>query len=41
MLLIGKALGGGIFPLAALLAREDLDVAGDGALGHSRTKRIR
>ena len=34
MLLIGKALGGGIFPLAALIAREDLDVAGDGALGH-------
>src|SRR5262249_31349320 len=29
-----KALGGGIFPLAALIAREDLDVAGDGALGH-------
>lgn len=34
MLLIGKALGGGIFPLAALIAREDLDVAGDAALGH-------
>jgi 4-aminobutyrate aminotransferase len=34
MLLIGKALGGGIFPLAALIAREDLDIAGDGALGH-------
>ena len=34
MLLVGKALGGGIFPLAALLAREDLDVAGDVALGH-------
>jgi 4-aminobutyrate aminotransferase len=34
MLLVGKALGGGIFPLAALIAREDLDVAGDGALGH-------
>ncbi len=34
MLLIGKALGGGIFPLAALVAREDLDVAGDVALGH-------
>jgi 4-aminobutyrate aminotransferase len=34
MLLIGKALGGGIFPLAALIAREDLDVAGEGALGH-------
>ena len=34
MLLVGKALGGGIFPLAALIAREDLDVAGNGALGH-------
>ena len=34
MLLVGKALGGGIFPLAALIAREDLDIAGDGALGH-------
>jgi 4-aminobutyrate aminotransferase len=34
MLLIGKALGGGIFPLAALIARDGLDVAGDGALGH-------
>jgi len=34
MLLIGKALGGGIFPLAALIAREDLDIAGDIAIGH-------
>ena len=34
MLLIGKALGGGIFPLAALIARDDLDVGGDMALGH-------
>ena len=34
MLLIGKALGGGIFPLAALIARADLDIAGDAALGH-------
>ncbi|HTX37816.1 MAG TPA: aspartate aminotransferase family protein [Bryobacteraceae bacterium] len=34
MLLIGKALGGGIFPLAALIARDDLDVAAEGALGH-------
>jgi 4-aminobutyrate aminotransferase len=34
ILLIGKALGGGIFPLAALIAREDLDIAGDQALGH-------
>ena len=34
MILIVKALGGGIFPLAALIAREDLDVAGETALGH-------
>ncbi len=34
MLVIGKGLGGGVFPLAALLAREDLDVAGHIALGH-------
>ena len=32
--MIGKGLGGGIFPLAALLVREDLDVAPDRALGH-------
>lgn len=34
ILLIGKALGGGIFPLAAMIAREDLDVGGELALGH-------
>ena len=34
MLVIGKGLGGGIFPLAALIARESLDVAKEGALGH-------
>jgi 4-aminobutyrate aminotransferase len=34
ILVIGKGLGGGIFPLAALIAREDLDVAADRALGH-------
>ncbi len=34
MVVIGKGLGGGIFPLAALIVREDLDVAGDRALGH-------
>ena len=34
MLVIGKGLGGGVFPLAALIAREDLDVAEDRALGH-------
>ena len=34
MLVVGKGLGGGIFPFAALLAREGLEVAGDRALGH-------
>jgi 4-aminobutyrate aminotransferase len=34
MLVIGKGLGGGIFPLAALIAREHLNVAGEKALGH-------
>jgi len=34
MLVIGKGLGGGVFPLAALIARENLDVAEDRALGH-------
>lgn len=34
MLVIGKGLGGGIFPLAALIAREDLDIMPDRALGH-------
>jgi 4-aminobutyrate aminotransferase len=35
MLVIGKGLGGGVFPLAALIAREDLDRAmPDRALGH-------
>lgn len=34
ILVIGKGLGGGIFPLAALLAREDLDIAPERALGH-------
>ncbi len=34
ILVIGKGLGGGIFPLAALIARADLDVAPDFALGH-------
>lgn len=31
---LGKALGGGILPLAAVLARRDLDVAADLAVGH-------
>jgi 4-aminobutyrate aminotransferase len=34
MLVIGKGLGGGVLPIAALLAREGLDVAPDRALGH-------
>ena len=34
MLVLGKGLGGGIFPLAALIAREDLNVASDKAIGH-------
>jgi 4-aminobutyrate aminotransferase len=34
MLVIGKGLGGGVFPLAALIAREGLDVAANRALGH-------
>jgi len=34
MLVIGKGLGGGVFPLAALVARGDLDVAANRALGH-------
>ena len=34
ILVIGKGLGGGVFPLAAIVAREDLDVAGHAALGH-------
>lgn len=31
---LGKALGGGILPIAAVIARRDLDVAGDFAIGH-------
>jgi len=34
MVVLGKGLGGGVFPMAALLARADLDVAADRALGH-------
>ncbi|MED3563286.1 aspartate aminotransferase family protein [Bacillus xiapuensis] len=34
IVLLGKGLGGGVFPLAAMVAREDLDVTGDIALGH-------
>jgi len=34
MVVLGKALGGAMLPLAALLVRGDLDVAGDIAIGH-------
>jgi 4-aminobutyrate aminotransferase len=34
MLVIGKGLGGGVFPMAALIAKEELDIVGDRALGH-------
>lgn len=34
MVVIGKGLGGGVFPLAALIADEKLDVAAHTALGH-------
>lgn len=34
IVVLGKALGGGLFPLAAVIARESLNIAGDLALGH-------
>jgi 4-aminobutyrate aminotransferase len=34
MVVLGKGLGGAVFPIAALIAKSDLDVAGDIALGH-------
>jgi 4-aminobutyrate aminotransferase len=34
ILVIGKGLGGGVFPMAAVIAREGLDVAAHRALGH-------
>ncbi len=34
LLVMGKALGGGILPLAAVLAQPELDIAGDYAFGH-------
>jgi 4-aminobutyrate aminotransferase len=34
MVVLGKGLGGGILPWAALIARESLDVVGQRALGH-------
>ncbi|MEM7377527.1 MAG: aspartate aminotransferase family protein [Pseudomonadota bacterium] len=34
LIVLGKALGGGTLPIAAVLARADLDVVGDFAIGH-------
>ncbi|HZR03509.1 MAG TPA: aspartate aminotransferase family protein [Burkholderiales bacterium] len=34
IVVVGKGLGGAVFPMAALIAREGLDIAGDRALGH-------
>jgi 4-aminobutyrate aminotransferase len=34
MVVLGKGLGGGVYPMAALIAREGLDVAAERALGH-------
>lgn len=34
ILVLGKALGGGILPIASVIARPELDVAGDYAIGH-------
>jgi 4-aminobutyrate aminotransferase len=34
IVVLGKALGGGILPIAACIAHEDLDVCGDFAIGH-------
>lgn len=34
ILVIGKGLGGGVMPMAAVIARRDLDIAADRAIGH-------
>ncbi|MBL4807272.1 MAG: aspartate aminotransferase family protein [Rhodobacteraceae bacterium] len=34
IVVLGKALGGGILPIAAVIARAELDVCGDFAIGH-------
>jgi len=34
MVVLGKGLGGGVFPMAALIARKRLDIAAERALGH-------
>ena len=38
---LGKALGGGILPIAACIAHEDLDVCGDSQSGIAPMKKIR
>ena len=38
MVVLGKGLGGGIFPLAAVVARDRFDVSAEGALGHYRAE---
>jgi len=34
IVILGKALGGGVLPIAAVIARRELDVCGDFAIGH-------
>jgi 4-aminobutyrate aminotransferase len=34
IVVLGKGFGGGVFPLAGIIAREKLDIAADRALGH-------
>ncbi|MCR9109626.1 aspartate aminotransferase family protein [Marivita sp. XM-24bin2] len=34
IVVLGKALGGGMLPIAGIIARDDLNVAGDFAIGH-------
>ena len=34
IVVLGKALGGGMLPIASVIARKDLDLAGDFAIGH-------
>jgi 4-aminobutyrate aminotransferase len=34
ILVLGKGLGGGVMPLAAIVARHDLDLAADRSIGH-------
>lgn len=34
IIVLGKSLGGGVLPIAAAIARRDLDVCGDFAIGH-------